>query len=81
MTWEKVNKLPELQTQFGKGSGGGIRSYESGSSGSWGPAGDTIFWDPNQKSLFNKNGQLVGKTDAHYTGVARRDYVDIAKRK
>ncbi|MEI7802413.1 MAG: SusC/RagA family TonB-linked outer membrane protein, partial [Bacteroidota bacterium] len=67
MSWEKVNKLPELQNQFVKGTGGQIRSYESGTSGSWGAAGDTIFWDPNQTSLFNKNGELVGKTDAHYT--------------
>ncbi|MEO5675328.1 MAG: SusC/RagA family TonB-linked outer membrane protein [Chitinophagales bacterium] len=59
-TWEQVNKLPELQNQYVKGTGGAIRSYESTSSGSWGPSKDTLFWDPNQSTPFNQYGQLVG---------------------
>lgn len=64
LTFEKVNKLPELQDQYTKGSGGALKSYESSSSGSWGAHKDTISWDPSQESLFNKNGQLVGNTTA-----------------
>ncbi len=60
LTFDKVNKLPELQDMYTKGSGGAITSYESSSSGSWGAHGDTISWDPSQTSLFNTNGQLIG---------------------
>ena len=64
LTFDKVNKLPALQSMYAKGSGGAIRSYESGSSGSWGAAADTLMWDPNQTTQFNKNGELIGKTGA-----------------
>lgn len=63
-SWETVNKLPELQNKFVKGSGGGIASYKSGSSGSWGANGDTLYWDPNQTTPFNQNGELIGATAA-----------------
>ena len=60
LTFDKVNKLPELQDQYIKGSGGSIASYQSVGSGSWGANGDTISWDPTQETPFNKNGQLIG---------------------
>ena len=34
VNWSKVNKLPELQDQWVKGTGGAYRAYESSSSGS-----------------------------------------------
>lgn len=64
LTFDKVNKTPDLQDMFVKGSGGKIRSYESGSSGSWGPMYDTLFWDPSTPSDYNKNGALITKTAA-----------------
>ncbi len=66
-SWETVNKLPELQDKFVKGSGGNFRSYESSSSGSWGPLKDTIYWDPSQTSLYSANGQLISASDAATT--------------
>lgn len=63
-TWEKVNKTPDLQKDFVKGSLGSFSSYESGASGSWGAKADTLFWDPAQPSEFNQYGELVGQTEA-----------------
>ncbi|MCY7408877.1 MAG: SusC/RagA family TonB-linked outer membrane protein [Chitinophagales bacterium] len=68
LTWETVNKTPDLQNQFVKGSTGAIRNYESSSSGSWGPsindANGTLqlYWDPEQTTDFNQYGQLVQTT-------------------
>ena len=67
MTWEHVTNLPDLQEQYSKGTGGAIRSYESTSSGSWGPSIDTLYWDPSQESLFNSNGEIIGATAAAST--------------
>ncbi len=64
-TWEEVNKLPELQNQFVKGSAGATRSYESTSSGSWGANKDTLYWDPNQPTAYNQYGELIGQTAAN----------------
>ncbi|MCS6917737.1 MAG: SusC/RagA family TonB-linked outer membrane protein [Chitinophagales bacterium] len=64
LTWEEVNKLPKLQNTYVKGTGGQVRSYESSQSGSWGPRGDTMYWDPNQPTPFNQYGQLIGQTQA-----------------
>lgn len=69
-TWSEVNKLPELQNKFVKGTGGAYRSYESSSSGSWGPSGDTSYWNPNAPTPFNQNGQLIGATAAASTAGA-----------
>ncbi len=66
-TWSEVNKLPELQNKFVKGSGGLYKSYESSSSGSWGPSGDSSYWNPGAPTPFNQNGQLIGATEAAAT--------------
>lgn len=66
-TWSEVNRLPELQNKFVKGTGGAYRSYESSSSGSWGPSGDTTYWNPAATSQFSQNGQLIGATAAATT--------------
>lgn len=67
ITWSEVSQLPELQNKFVKGTGGAYRSYGSSSSGSWGPSGDTSYWDPNQVTPFNQYGQLIGATAAAST--------------
>ncbi|MBK6837816.1 MAG: TonB-dependent receptor plug domain-containing protein [Bacteroidetes bacterium] len=67
LNWSEVNKLPELQDKFVKGSGGNYASYQSTASGSWGPSGDTTYWDPNQPTPFNQYGQMVGATAAANT--------------
>jgi len=66
-TWDVVNKTPELQDKWVKGSGGNYASYQSGTSGSWGPLADTTYWDPNQPTPFNQNGQMIGASQASNT--------------
>jgi TonB-linked SusC/RagA family outer membrane protein len=63
-SWEQVNKLPEEQMNYVKGSGGNISSYESTASGSWGANADTLFWDPTQPTPYNQYGELIGATEA-----------------
>jgi len=67
LNWSQVNKLPELQDMFVKGTGGAYRSYESSTSGSFGPLADTTYWDPNQATPFNQYGQMIGATQAAST--------------
>lgn len=61
---EQVNKLPEQQFNYTKGTGGHFSSYESTGSGSWGAKADTLFWDPSQPTPYNQYGELVGATAA-----------------
>lgn len=67
LNWSEVNKLPELQNKFVKGTGGAYRNYESASSGSWGPSVDTTYWNPNDPTPFNQYGQMIGATEAANT--------------
>ncbi|MBP6455693.1 MAG: SusC/RagA family TonB-linked outer membrane protein [Chitinophagaceae bacterium] len=67
VTWDKVNKLPELQDQYLQGSGGLLNipknaNNPSHSRTSWGPLGDTMYRD-GQYYKWDKNGYLVGKSD------------------
>lgn len=64
-SWEQVNKLPELQSTFVKGSLNNPSSYESGSSGSWGPSYDSVFWNTNSPTKFDTHGQLTSWANAH----------------
>jgi TonB-linked SusC/RagA family outer membrane protein len=63
-TFEQVNKTPELQDQFVKGSGGIAAKYGSTASGSFGAQVDTLFWDPTQATPYNQYGEIIGKTAA-----------------
>ncbi|MBS1659056.1 MAG: SusC/RagA family TonB-linked outer membrane protein [Bacteroidetes bacterium] len=75
-TYEEVNKLPDLQNEYVKGTGDALRSYESSSSGSWGPAVHDengtlqLYWDPAQATNFNQYGQLVQTTNPDTFGHA-----------
>ncbi|MBK9732077.1 MAG: SusC/RagA family TonB-linked outer membrane protein [Chitinophagaceae bacterium] len=63
-TVEEVNKLPEMQDKYIKGSGGTIAKYGSTASGSWGALADTLFWDPTQVTPYNQYGELIGQSAA-----------------
>ncbi len=63
-TFEEVNKLPDLQTTYGQGTGGNIRRPENGTSQSWGPRADSLFWDGNKSYDWDANGSIIGKTAA-----------------
>jgi TonB-linked SusC/RagA family outer membrane protein len=64
LTFEEVNKTPDLQGRYVKGGGGGIGTYQSTGSGSWGALADTLFWDPKQVTPYNQYGQIIGATAA-----------------
>jgi TonB-linked SusC/RagA family outer membrane protein len=67
LTWETINKIPDLQNEFVKGSQGKYSSYESGGSGSWGPRADTTFWNPSNSTPFNQYGQMISASQADTT--------------
>ena len=60
-TTTQVNKLPALQTKYGKGSAGKTAGFNAGSSASWGPKLDTMFFN-GVPTEFDQNGTLVGKS-------------------
>ncbi len=60
---DKVNKLPESQMEYGQGSGGIYKGPETGTSLSWGPSVDTLYWNGASDYPFDKNGKIVGKSD------------------
>ena len=43
-TFDNVNKLPEHQTSFVKGTGGNLASFAAGTSTSFGPNADSLKW-------------------------------------
>jgi TonB-linked SusC/RagA family outer membrane protein len=62
VSFDVVNRLPKIQKQFVKGSGGILAPFESSSRYSWGPNVDTMFWTgvPNE---YDFHGDLVGASD------------------
>ncbi len=70
---DQVNKLPELQNKFAQGSRGRYRGPETGASGSWGPAVDTLrYANSNITGAFpegypfnNGLGPIVGRSAAN----------------
>src|SRR5450432_1816865 len=63
VTMDKVSHLPGLQNTYSQGSGGTYLPPESGSSTSWGAKIDTLSWDGATNYAFDKNGNIVGKSD------------------
>lgn len=65
VSFDKFNKLPELQTQYSQGNNGIYRAPNSGNAGrrvTWGAAIDTLFWDGNGDE-WDPHGNIVGKSD------------------
>ncbi|MGN6532450.1 MAG: SusC/RagA family TonB-linked outer membrane protein [Ginsengibacter sp.] len=61
--FDRVNKLPDLQTQYSQGSDG-LYAGPTGNSSrrlSWGAAIDTLFWDGNS-NIWDPHGNIVGKS-------------------
>jgi len=64
ITFDKANKLPELQTKYAQGS---LGKWVSANAASWGPMIDTCGYtkDPSvwTKSTFDVDGAIVGKSN------------------
>jgi TonB-linked SusC/RagA family outer membrane protein len=62
LTFDQINKLPELQNKYIKGSRGAIGSYTSSSSLSWGAMTDTLKWNGNPNQ-WDPHGNIVGASN------------------
>ena len=62
VSFDAVNRLPKLQDEYVKGSGGQIAPFSSTNRYSWGAKADTLFWTgiPN---AYDVHGDIVGKSD------------------
>jgi TonB-linked SusC/RagA family outer membrane protein len=61
-TSTQVNKLPALQTKYGKGTGGITSGFNASASTAWGPKLDSMFFN-GVANDFDPNGTLVGKSN------------------
>jgi len=88
VSFDKVNKLPEVQTKFGQGDGGQWLGPETKCSTSWGPKLDTCAYsngplaanqDPYNFGYYDwdKNGLIVGKNDPTSNGKAVTPYDNL----
>jgi len=63
LSLDEVNRLPEMQNQFGQGYSGEYYGPETGLPFSWGPSVDTMAFDGDGTYLFDRNGHLVSEND------------------
>jgi TonB-linked SusC/RagA family outer membrane protein len=62
VSFDVVNRLPGIQKQFVKGTGGAIAPFSSSTRYSWGANIDTLYWDGNANE-FDKHGNVVGASN------------------
>ncbi|SEB78317.1 TonB-linked outer membrane protein, SusC/RagA family [Tenacibaculum sp. MAR_2009_124] len=58
VTFSEANRFPKLQNTFVQGSNGVWSGPETGTSGSWGPNKDNLYWDGSSYD-YDKNGRIV----------------------
>lgn len=63
LTYDVVNKLPDMQNTYAQGSGGDYLPPETGASGSWGPPISTLSWDGATDYPFDMHGHIVDNSD------------------
>ncbi|SNT38268.1 TonB-linked outer membrane protein, SusC/RagA family [Ekhidna lutea] len=79
MTFDKVNKLPELQTTYAQGNVvGGVPTFEGPMTGSftgnsWGPRIDELRY-ANEPSIWDPNGLIVHSSDPRATSRVAKAY-------
>lgn len=62
VSFDVVNRLPKIQKQFAKGSGGLLAPFTSSNRYSWGPNIDTLFWT-GISNEYDFHGDVVGASD------------------
>jgi len=62
VSFDVVNRLPGIQKQFVRGSGGAITPFSSTNRYSWGANIDTLYWDGNANE-YDKHGNVVGASN------------------
>lgn len=71
LSFDEVNKLPELNERYAQGFGGNLIGRTSVS---WGPAISTLSYDGDPTSNWDRSGNLVLASAANATGEAARSY-------
>lgn len=64
VAFDRVSNLPNLQSQFAQGRNGVYSGPATGNPWSFGPAIDTLFWDGTDNNPYDKNGLVIGATEA-----------------
>jgi TonB-linked SusC/RagA family outer membrane protein len=64
LTIDRINKMHDIQDQYGQGLSGSWAGAETGMPFSFGPKLDTMFWDGSKNYDWDKNGRLIGQTAA-----------------
>lgn len=62
VSFDEVNKLPELQMKYSQGRGGTYRGPATKEPLSWGALIDTLRYDPTKPNKFDQNGTIVGQS-------------------
>jgi TonB-linked SusC/RagA family outer membrane protein len=68
LTFDRVNKLPELQTKFSQGVGGKYAGPEKHVRESWGANVDTLYWDGDASYLYDTHGKIVYQSNPNKKG-------------
>ncbi|MBN3035124.1 MAG: SusC/RagA family TonB-linked outer membrane protein [Bacteroidales bacterium] len=63
VSFDQVNKLPEMQLKYGQGVDGTYRGPETGNGYSWGPLLDTMYYNGDATYKWDRWGALVGASD------------------
>jgi TonB-linked SusC/RagA family outer membrane protein len=61
--FEQVSQLPEVQSKYSQGIGGKYQGPSTKQSRSWGALIDTLRFDGDTTSKYDKNGNIVGMSD------------------
>ena len=63
ISWDRVNKLPELQNKYSQGTGGQYEGPDKNTRTSWGALIDTLYWNGASNYKWDNKGDIVGKSD------------------
>ena len=63
LSWDMVNKLPDLQDTYAQGSNGNYADPSTFNRNSWGPAISTLGYDHDLANPYNNFGTIVPLTD------------------
>jgi TonB-linked SusC/RagA family outer membrane protein len=78
-TFANASAKPQLQNTFVQGSGGVWQGPETGSSGSWGPDKENLYWDGSSYEHDNNGRLVVGNTSGSLKKFQAYDVYDIFK--
>lgn len=63
LTFDQINKFPDLQTKYAQGVKGGYKPPQSLNRNSWGPDVSTLSWDGVSDYPYDSHGNIVNRND------------------